>query len=166
MNTTEPDEFQLTMGLDHVLFADQTLFSEFIEMVSNGSCSYRFKIDPWNDEGIIDLPPPVVIALSGQLIGEAGPDSPEPRPLTNTERGATQNLITQLLSDLEKSWAPLIALQASNASPIEDEMQYAEVANPSDLVVIIGLTIRVGIVAGQMTLIYPYSSLDALPRRN
>ena len=147
-----------------VLFADQTLFSEFIEMVSDVPCSYRFTIKPWGEEAIIDFPPSIAYALIGQRLEDTGSTpSTKPQTLTSAERTAMQNMVIGILSDLEKTWEPLCALSVSDASLIEEKTRYTEVANPSELVVIVGLTVCVGSISGQMTLIYPYASLDVIP---
>ena len=143
-----------------IAFVDQTTYGEFIEYLSNPAVSYTFTVEPLHGPVVIDFGLPVTYDFVTRAFGGDRPMLPfERRPTTRIERGVMNPIITQVLADLEATWAPLLKFRVSDAE-MESNPEFMQIAAPSDTVILIAMEINSARSSGMLTLCYPYFTLE------
>ncbi len=143
-----------------IAFVDQTTYGEFIDYLSNPTVSYTFTVEPLHGPAILNFSLPIVYDFVTRAFGGNRPRLPyERRPTTPVERGVMNPIITQVLADLEATWAPLLKFRVSDAE-LETNPEFMQIAAPSDTVVLIAMEINSARSSGMLNLCYPYFTLE------
>lgn len=85
----------------------------------------------------------------------------EGREFTATEQRIILNVLRLAFSDLEKSWEPVYPLTFEHVRS-EMNTQFANIATPTEVVVVSTLTIDLGAGGGEFHVVMPYGMLEPL----
>ena len=83
------------------------------------------------------------------------------RKLTNIELKIIQSILTQGCEDLNRAFAPLIALQ-SKILKVESNSRLVSITEPDAEIIIGNLDATVGSINGKMKIVFPLSTIDPL----
>ncbi len=138
---------------------DQLTYDEYIRSTEAPTYLAILSLDPLPGAGILHLPLPVAMAAVDRLLGGSGAGSYPKRPLTDIESGLVRGLTQRVLRELSYAFESLVAIDAQLVVQ-ESNPQFAQVAAPTEMVVVASFDMRIGDQTGQATLCLPYSSLQ------
>jgi flagellar motor switch protein FliM len=137
----------------------QETYDEYIRSLRNPSYLAILSLEPLSGAAIFHLPVEVVMAAVDRLLGGTG-DGPYPeRPLTDIEDALVRNLMDRVLRELAYAFESLIDLEPRIVQQ-ESNPQFAQIAAPSDMVVVIAYEVRIGSARCEATLAVPFTSLQ------
>ena len=148
-----------------IAFVDQTTYAEFIQSLSNPSCSYQFTLGPTNGQAIIDVAMPVVFAFADRIFGGKGSSQGvEARQLTPIEIGMINRIIKRVIEDLEATWEPILRVEISDIE-LETNPEFMQITAASEIVILLAFEMNSTNASGLVSLCYPFFTLESiLPR--
>jgi len=126
-----------------------------------------FRLTPLRGQGLLVVTPPLVGAfLQVAFGGDPGRPTPVPtREFSAIELRALERLGTRVLQDLREAWAPIEPIEFSFVRS-EPNPQFAAIAGPQDLMLVIELGVEVnGCEDGRVRIHLPYASLEPVRAR-
>jgi flagellar motor switch protein FliM len=93
------------------------------------------------------------------MMGGAGRGDHPSRPLTELELQLVRDIIERALPELRYAFEPVVATEPKIMSQ-ESNPQYAQIAAPTDMVIVVAFDVRIESVSGLATLCIPFSSLQ------
>lgn len=137
----------------------QMTYDEFIREVPNPSHLVVLSLAPLAGASIFHLPLSVAMAAVDRLLGGTGAGRLPNRALTDIEASLVRNLLSRVLRELAYAFESLTTVEASVIHQ-ESNPQFAQIASPTDMVIVLGYDIRIGGTGGQATLCIPFASLQ------
>ena len=137
----------------------QLTYDEYIRDVPNPSYLAVLSLQPLAGGSILHVPLPVIMAAVDRLLGGTGSGTVPNRPLTDIEASLVKTLLGRVLRELAYAFEPLAALEPQVVQQ-ESNPQFAQIASPTDMVVVLEYDIRIGIQQGEATLCIPFNSLQ------
>lgn len=117
-------------------------------------------LDPLPGIGILQLPVDTALVIVDLLLGGQGRAPELERPLTDIETSLIRTITDRAMGELSYAYEGVAELHPTHVG-IESNPQFAQLASPSDMVVVINLLLQVGdICESGLTLCYPYSTLQ------
>ena len=140
---------------------EQLTYDEYIRSTEAPAYLAILSMDPLPGAGILHLPLPVAMAAVDRLLGGSGSGTYPNRPLTDIESGLVRGLTQRVLRELSYAFESLVAIDAQLVLQ-ESNPQFAQIAAPTEMVVVASFDMRIGGQAGQATLCLPFSSLQGV----
>lgn len=143
----------------NVLSVEQVAYQEFVASTPNPSMLAILSLDPLPGAGMLCLPLHLSMTAVDRLLGGTGSGNQPIRPHTDIEATLLRELLLRALAELNYAFEALLPLEAGIVQ-LESNPQFAQIAAPSDMVVVTSFETRIGTEAGLMTVCLPYSSLQ------
>ena len=116
-------------------------------------------LDPLPGVGIFQLPVDAAMVMVDLLLGGQGLAPTRHRALTDIETGLIRMITDRALGELSYAFESVAEIHPSVVG-IESNPQFAQLAAPSDMVIVIHLTLQIGDVCEtNLSLCYPYATL-------
>src|SRR5690606_38845819 len=116
-------------------------------------------LDPLPGVGIYQLPIDAAMVIVDLLLGGQGNAPAIERPLTDIESSLIRSVTDRALNELAYAFESVTDLQPSVVG-VESNPQFAQLAAPSEMVIVINLTLQIGEVCEtNLSLCYPYTTL-------
>jgi flagellar motor switch protein FliM len=138
---------------------DQLTYDEYIRLVGNPSFLAVLSLDPLPGAGILHLNPSLSMLVVDRLLGGSGKAGHPGRALTDIEAGLLRELVGRILRELAYAFESLAPIQPKIVQ-VESNPQFAQVAAPSDLMLVISFEIRLGQRAEMTSLCLPLAALQ------
>lgn len=138
---------------------DQLTYDEYIRSSEAPTYLAILSMDPLPGAGILHLPLSVAMAAVDRLLGGSGAGAYPNRPLTDIEAGLVRGLTQRVLRELSYAFESLVSIDAQLVVQ-ESNPQFAQIAAPTEMVVVASFDMRIGDQAGQASLCLPFSSLQ------
>lgn len=143
---------------------EQLSYDEYVRSTPNPSLLAILALDPLSGAGIFQVPLPVAMSAIDRLLGGSGTGRYPSRPLTDIESGLMRELLERALGELGTAFESLAPLQPKIVQ-LEANPQFAQIAAPSDMVVVLTFDTRIGGEGGPLTLCIPFASLHPVLER-
>ena len=140
---------------------DQLTYDEYIRSTDAPTYLAILSMDPLPGAGILHLPLHVAMSAVDRLLGGSGAGSYPNRPLTDIESGLVRGLTQRVLRELSYAFESLVSIDAQLVVQ-ESNPQFAQVAAPTEMVVVASFDMRIGDQAGEASLCLPFSSLQTV----
>jgi flagellar motor switch protein FliM len=144
-----------------VLGAEQVTYGEFISSLPVPALTGILELDPLGTNAILAIDLPLIFSMIDRLLGGTGHGAVRLRELTDIELSLSRTIITRLLAELSTSWSELVGvdfyLRHTEMNP-----QFAQIAPPTELSVLLSFQIRVADATGVMTLCLPWRSIETV----
>lgn len=137
---------------------DQRSYSEYVDSLDATTYMTLFTTDPMPGRGVLDLPLNAVMSCVDHMLGGPGTTNQPQRPLTEIESGVIRGLVDRLLSEMRYSLAAIVALDPQ-VTGVEYSPQFAQAAGTADVMVVIGLELRIDDRPHRMSVCLPFSGL-------
>jgi flagellar motor switch protein FliM len=137
----------------------QTTYDEYVQTIPNPTYLAMVALRPLDGAAVLHLPLHVVMAAVDRMLGGQGTAVQPRRPVTEIEAAVLRNLLARVLRELAYAWDSLAQLTPEVVYQ-ESNPQFAQIAAPSDMVVVISFDIRIGSATGMTTLCIPFASLQ------
>jgi len=138
---------------------EQHSYDEYVRDLANPNLLTLLSLSPMPGAAIFQLPLEVAFCATELLLGGAGRGEHPTRPLTDLELQLIRNLIERGLPELRYAFEPVVVTEPRIVSQ-ESNPQYAQIAAPTDMVIVVTYEVRIESVAGYATLCIPFSSLQ------
>lgn len=138
-------------------------FGDFIGALTAGVSYNILGLQPLRGNGLVVCGAGLVRAMVDVLYGGTGnaQTSDEEREFSPTEQRVIQRLMGVLCSTFNKAWAEIYPLESTYLRS-ETHAQFANVAAPSEMVVLTTLQLTVGAFRGAIHICKPYSVLEPI----
>ena len=140
---------------------DQLTYDEYIRSSEAPTYLAILSMDPLPGAGILHLPLSVAMAAVDRLLGGSGAGAYPNRPLTDIESGLVRGLTQRILRELSYAFESLVTIDAQLVVQ-ESNPHFAQIAAPTEMVVVASFDMRIGDQAGQASLCLPFSSLQGV----
>ena len=144
-----------------VTSADQVSYGEFVRSMPFPTLINIVSLSPLEGNALLEMNLPLALSIVDRMVGGPGVYRGRLRELTEIEVALTRGLTEVMLAGLDEAWANIVpvhfAYQASEMNP-----QFAQVAAPSDIAVLISFEMRVGAVTGMLNLCVPHLVLESV----
>ncbi|MCB0998706.1 MAG: flagellar motor switch protein FliM [Ilumatobacteraceae bacterium] len=138
---------------------EQHSYDEYIRDLANPNLLTLLSLEPLVGAAVFQIPIEVAFtAIELMMGGNSNPEHPQ-RPLTELELQLIRGILDRAMPELRYAFEPVVATHPKIVSQ-ESNPQYAQVAAPTDMVIVVTYEIRIENVAGTATLCIPFSSLQ------
>jgi len=144
-----------------VLGAEQVTYGEFISSLPVPALTAIIELEPLGSNAILAVDLPLVFSMIDRLLGGTGHGATRLRELTDIELSLSRTIITRLLAELSTSWSELVGVDFQ-LRHTEMNPQFAQIAPPTELSVLLSFQIRVGEATGVLTLCLPWRSIETV----
>src|SRR3954447_15073453 len=144
-----------------VLGAEQVTYGEFIASLPVPALTGILELGPLGTNAICAFDLPLIFCMIDRLLGGVGSAAHRLRELTDIELSLSRTVVTRLLAELSTSWSELVGVEFS-LRQTEMNPQFAQIAPPTELSVLLSFQIRVHESSGVMALCLPYRSIESV----
>lgn len=138
---------------------EQTTFAEYAASVTYPSCIGIFGMKPLKGGALIELEPRLIFHMIDRILGGLGRLHNVTRELTEIERALVLKLLKRTLEDLRQAWS-CVSLFQIDLLNLEVNPEFVQLAAPTDTVLLIECSVKIGEVKGRMTLGFPFTMLE------
>jgi len=139
---------------------EQLTYSEFIHSLPNPTCFNLLDAPPLEGQLCLEISPLIVYPIIDRLLGGSNAELFIPqRPLTSIEWRLVKRITDRALSQLTEVWQTLVQVEFSLAET-ESNPHLVQIVAPNEVVVVIGLELKMGTRAGTMTLCLPFNVIE------
>lgn len=143
-----------------LLMVEETSYGEFIESTSNPSFMAILQISPLPGASLWHMPQSLSMGIIERLLGGLGNGPFPDRPLTDIESLLMRDLTDRCLREMTYAYESMFEVHAKTMQ-LESNPQFAQIAAPSDMVLLVNFEVKVAEMEGIAQLCIPYSSLQA-----
>jgi len=138
---------------------EQQTYDEYVRDLPNPTLLTLLSLAPLQGAAIFQLPLEVAFVAVERMLGGVGyPEQPN-RPLSDLEAQLLRSIFERALPELRYAFEPVVVTEPKIVSQ-ESNPQYAQVAAPTDMVIVVAFEIRIEAISGTATLCIPFSSLQ------
>jgi flagellar motor switch protein FliM len=138
-------------------------FDEFLQTLPSPACMAIYKIDPLKGAAIIAMDSNLVFTLVDCILGGVGaPNIPDNnRMFTSIELRLMETIVKDVLSDMEKAWAP-VQTTKMNLLRMEMNPRLVTIVPPEYQVITMTLEIQIEEYKGEMVFVIPYMTIEPI----
>jgi flagellar motor switch protein FliM len=137
---------------------EQLSYDEYVRATPNPTYLSVLSISPLPGVAIFQLPLQISFAAVDMLLGGHGKSNDYARPLSDIEVNLLRDLMSRVLGELRYAFESVVEFDPQVVQ-VESNPQFAQVAAPSDMIVVTTLDMRISAAQGRATLAFPYGSL-------
>ena len=138
---------------------EQLTYDEYIRSLANPSYLIVLSLSPLPGAAILQFPLPIVFAAIDRLLGGTGDSVSPKRPLTEIESNLMRSGVDRTLRELEYAYETLVRVEAEIVQQ-EFNPQFAQIAAPSDMAMVVSFDTRIGEKHGNATICIPFSTMQ------
>lgn len=152
--------FMRTIVEVRVATCEQMTYGEFIGALPNPTSFNLIQADKLDGQMCLEISPLIIYPIIDRLLGGTNQDLFIPqRPMTPIEQRLISNVISRGLTALKEAWDSVTPLNFSVIAQ-ESNPQLVQIVPPNEVVMVIGLEVRMGSRAGTMNLCIPYNVIE------
>lgn len=137
---------------------EQLTYDEYVRSLPNPSYMVILSLNPLPGAALLQLPLPITFAAIDRLLGGTGDAASPKRPLTEIEQNLMRSVVDRALRELEYAYETLVRVEAEIVQQ-EFNPQFAQIAAPSDMVLVVSFDLRIGEKQGVATICVPFTTL-------
>jgi len=138
---------------------EQRSYDEYVRELPNPTLLTLLSLAPLSGAAILQLPLDVAFCSVELMLGGKGYVEQPTRPFTDLELQLMRGIIERALPELRYAFEPVVATEPKIVSQ-ESNPQFAQIAAPTDMVIVVAYDIKVESISGVATLCIPFSSLQ------
>lgn len=143
-----------------VATCEQMTYGEFISGLPNPTSFNLIQADKLEGQMCLEISPLIIYPIIDRLLGGTSQDLFIPqRPMTIIEQRLIANVTRRGLAALTESWEGVRTLQFEVAAT-ESNPQLVQIVPPNEVVVVVGLELKMSNRAGTMNLCIPYNVIE------
>lgn len=152
--------FMRTIVEVRVATCEQMTYGEFIGSLPNPTSFNLVQSDGLEGQMCLEISPLIIYPIIDRLLGGTNQDLFIPqRPMTPIEQRLISNVINRGLTALGEAWDSVRKMSFSVVAQ-ESNPQLVQIVPPNEVVMVIGLELRMGARAGTMNLCIPYNVIE------
>jgi len=139
---------------------EQLTYSEFIHSLPNPTCFNLLDATPLEGQLCLEISPLIIYPIIDRLLGGSNAELFIPqRALTVIEWRLVKRITDRAVANLTEVWANLVEVKFELAET-ESNPHLVQIVAPNEVVVAIGLELKMGTRAGTMTLCLPFNVIE------
>lgn len=138
---------------------EQRSYDEYVRWLPNPNLLTMLSLSPLSGAAIFQIPLEISYSAVEMLMGGTGAGPHPERPMTDLELTLMRAIIDNALPELRYALEPVVATEPKIVSQ-ESNPQYAQIAAPTDMVIVVSYEIKIESTAGIASLCIPFSSLQ------
>lgn len=138
---------------------EQLTYDEYIRSLPSPSYMIILSLRPLPGAAVLQLPMPITFAAIDRLLGGGGEALSPKRSLTEIETNLMRSVVERSLRELEYAYETLARVEAEVVQQ-EFNPQFAQIAAPSDMAMVVTFETRVGDKRGLMTICVPFATMQ------
>jgi flagellar motor switch protein FliM len=138
---------------------EQLTYDEYVRSLPNPSYMVILSLNPLPGAAVLQLPLPITFAAIDRLLGGTGEALSPKRQLTEIESNLMRGVVDRALRELENAYESLVRVEAEIVQQ-EFNPQFAQVAAPSDMALVITFETRIGDKRGNASICIPFSTMQ------
>ncbi len=143
-----------------VAACEQMTYGEFVSGLPNPTSYNLIQTDKLEGQMCLEISPLIIYPIIDRLLGGTNQDLFIPqRPMTPIEQRLISNVLGRGLEALTEAWASVRELEF-NIVAHESNPQLVQIVPPNEVVMVIGLEMRMSSRAGTMNLCIPYNVIE------
>ncbi len=147
-----------------VISIEQVSYEEFLMHLSNPTVMSTISLQPLPSLMVWEINPEMAISMVERLLGGSGETEQFRRELTEIELTVIRNTMAKMTNDIRSAWSNVLSISPELVS-IEVNPQFCHIAPPTEMVILVGMEMRLNRKTGLMNICLPYTLLEAtLPR--
>ena len=137
----------------------QRTYDEYVRDMPNPTVMTILDLAPLSGAGVLQLPLQVAHCAIELLLGGKGYEEQPERALTELEELLVHGLVERVLPELRYSLEPVVKVEPSIVAQ-EANPQFAQIAAPTDMMIIVEFQVKMEAVTGTATLSIPFSAMQ------
>lgn len=139
---------------------EQLTYSEFIHSLPNPTCFNLLNASPLEGQLCFEISPLIIYPIIDRLLGGSNAELFIPqRPLTSIEWRLVKRITDRAVTNLTEAWSNLVKVEFEVAET-ESNPHLVQIVAPNEVVVVIGLELKMGTRAGTTTLCFPFNLIE------
>jgi len=139
---------------------EQLTYSEFIHSLPNPTCFNLLRAAPQDGQLCLEISPLIIYPIIDRLLGGSNAELFIPqRPLTTIEWRLVQRITDRAVNTMTEVWSNLVDVHFE-LTETESNPHLVQIVAPNEVVVVIGLELKMGTRAGTMTLCFPFNVIE------
>ncbi len=152
--------FLRTIVEARVATIEQLTYSEFIHSLPNPTCFNLLTCSPLEGQICLEISPLIIYPIIDRLLGGSNAELFIPqRALTLIEWRLVERITNRAVSTLTEVWSSLVEVQFE-LTETESNPHLVQIVAPNEVVVVIGLELKMGTRAGTLTLCLPFNVIE------
>lgn len=152
--------FMRTIVEVKVATCEQMTYGEFISGLPNPTSFNLVDCSTLDGQICLEISPLIIYPMIDRLLGGTSHDLFIPqRPMTAIEMRLIENVTTRALGALAEAWEGVRQIKFS-ISASESNPQLVQIVPPNEVVVVVGLEVKMSSRAGTMNLCIPYNAIE------
>jgi flagellar motor switch protein FliM len=143
---------------------EQLTYDEYVRSLPNPSYMVILSLNPLPGAALLQFPLPITYAAIDRLLGGTGDAAGPKRPLTEIEQNLMLSVVDRALRELEYAYETLVRVEAEIVQQ-EFNPQLAQIAAPSDMVLVVSFEMRIGEKHGHATICVPFTTMAPVLER-
>lgn len=139
----------------------QISYSEFMNTVSDPTCYAAISLKPLDGLAALEIGPPLVFPMIDRLLGGAGRQMANPRPMTEIEQSIIQSVLKLLVDNLKESWRQVYAIEFA-VTATETHPHMVQITAPNEMVIHFQFQVRMRDHLSKMHLAIPTLVLEPI----
>ncbi|MEM7628582.1 MAG: flagellar motor switch protein FliM [Planctomycetota bacterium] len=145
-----------------VASCEQMTYSEFIGGLPNPTSFNLIKSEGLDGQMCLEISPLIIYPIIDRLLGGTSQDLFIPqRPMTQIESRLISNVTSRGLAALAEAWEGIVPL-AFEVAATESNPQLVQIVPPNEVVIVVGLEMKMSNRAGTMNLCIPFNVIEPL----
>ncbi len=144
-----------------VLSIEQLSYDEYVRDTPNPSHLSILSIEPLPGVAIFQLPLSTAMTIVDLMLGGHGVGTGPERPLSEIERGLVRTVVDRALAELAYSFESITKI-TPEVIQHESNPQFAQIAAPSDMTVVVMFEVKMGREENVASLCFPYAALQPI----
>ena len=140
---------------------EQRSYAEYTDALPNPTYIATFSAHPLPGGAMLTVPLELVMSMVDRMLGGPGAGPQPVRALTDIESVLVRDLFDRGVHELSYAFESLMAIEAKVVQQ-EFNPQFAQIAAPSDMTLVINLDMRIGNEQGDATLCLPYPTVQPI----
>lgn len=145
-----------------VVGVEQLTYNEFIHSLPNPTCFMVLQAPPLEGQMCLEISPLIVFPFVDRVLGGDNSNLYIPqRPLTSIEWRLIGRIVDRALAHLSEVWHNLVEAHFETVET-ESNPQLVHIVAPTEVVVFITFEIKLGSMAGTMSLCIPFNTIESV----
>jgi flagellar motor switch protein FliM len=137
---------------------EQLTYDEYVRSLPNPSYMVILSLNPLPGAALMQFPLPITFAAIDRLLGGNAESASPKRPLTEIEQNLMRSVVDRAMRELEYAYETLVRVESEIVQQ-EFNPQFAQIAAPSDMVLVVSFELRIGDKNGVATICVPFSTM-------
>jgi flagellar motor switch protein FliM len=138
-----------------VASAEQVTYNEFSNILSNPVILTIMELPPLKGSVMFELSANIGYCIIDRVLGGPGYSMKKLRDFSEIEKVLLERVITQMLSFIPEAWENVAPIRP-RIDKIETNSQFAQIIAPSEITILVTLSIKIGNVEGMLNFCIPY----------